>query len=245
MAIYKTYKEAVLANGSTKGVYEKLRNGGFQFGFLEPGQWKECDPADHLESLEDFRDSDKKLMPGDIVTLKPGGVLTLSESLVEVWGTQSDGDDKRFVLQAAADQVETPEEKEAFDAIDTTPQQAESLSKNEWKNGDTLLWKNGNGEFLECNTGRYIGYDYEDDFHVFVMTDDGAAYRVGYAHSDGITRPETPAEREERERLESARELYLFANKAMQGADIVNHYNFEQSECIWLALVDKTGYRKQ
>lgn len=262
MAIYKTYREAVLANGSTKGVFTTRDDwcGGeglvghfmIEDELKSPevgrGGWKECDPADHLETLEDFRDSDKKLMPGDIVTLKPGGVLTLSESLMEVWSTQGDGDDKRFVLQAADDQVETPEEKEAFDAIDTTPNQVGPLSCSEKPNNSEWNGKGLPSVGVEFDFSSN-GFSWESRVMLFndgitclMAHRDHSANRWHYKCDDPdlhFRKLETPEQREEREVIE---QMYFDI-----GGDL-NELGTELCDNDALSVIEalyKAGYRKQ
>lgn len=285
MKLFKTYEEAVISNGSTKGVYKNEITGEFCHltGALEgmSAYWEGCEPCDYLETLAAFYARGLKLVKGDKYADRKGNVVNVETYNLTGANTPMPEDKNRFVVKASVYDIENPEEKEAinkipnqttidamnsqseqecfnsaFDmlaAIDMTPQQVESLSSSEkpnsseWKNGDSLLWENGNGEFLECNTGRYIGYDYEDDLHIFVMTK-GAAYRVGYAYRDGIKKPETPEEREDRERLEAAYDLYCdFTNSNVVDATCMSSYDFERSLVLpkWLTVVDKTGYRKK
>ena len=94
--------------------------------------------------------------------------------------------------------------------LDITTQGQPEFEQVEWKNGDELLWKNGNEEFLECNTGRYIGYDEIENKHIFIRTDVNS-YRVAYSYQDGISKPESPEAKKEREELEAAYDLYCHA----------------------------------
>lgn len=282
--VFDTYKEAVISNGTTKCVYKNEITG--EFCHLTQGCpiinicWVECNPADHLESLESFLTSGNRLVSGDLITYLNGAVKSVENP--KIMNTFADSQNQRYVLQAAADHVETPEEREEFDRlarehdneanqaremdIDTTPQQVESLSNpseipdsSEW-DGEGLPPAGTECEFKEKSNAYSEAYKHwskckilaynkaknpSDELQIIIRDNNGDAAIIYSCDGPLFRKPETPAEREQRERLEAARELYLSANKAMQGTDIVNHYNFDQSECVWLALVDKTDYRKE
>lgn len=85
--------------------------------------------------------------------------------------------------------TETPEEKEALDAIEQV----------EWKNGDIVKTPDGMG----CLVAEVFrdGYSYwivqfKDNFHPFCVTE--------------LSKPETEAERVERERLEAVKEMFSY-----------------------------------
>lgn len=88
------------------------------------------------------------------------------------------------------------EEKEALDVIDTTPQQSESVSSKEveWVNGDECLC---NGEEF-----KFVSYmcKPEEDYAVIWRSFSG----VEVVYKTQISKPETPQQREEREREELA-----------------------------------------
>lgn len=69
-----------------------------------------------------------------------------------------------------------------------------------------------------------------------------------YAASVKFRKPETEAERLERERLEAAIELHDIANLAYFSGCLPYNCSWEKAELetknMWLAIVDKTGYRK-
>lgn len=140
-------------------------------------------------------------------------------------------------------QIETPEEKEALDMINTTSKQVESLVKGdevEWKNGDSLLWKNGNGEFLECNAGRYIGYDSVENKHIFVRTDVDTYY-IMYAKHSAISKPESQEQKAERERLEIVKKACLtvrhdYGLMGESDRNFLEKYGME-----WLKAFEKLG----
>lgn len=249
MSIFKTYKEAVLANGSTKGVYINLMTGWFQLDISHPGSWVECNPVNYLESLESFLASGKRLVDGDLTTYLNGAVKSVENP--KIMNTFADSQNQRYVLQAAADQVETPKKKEAFDAIDTTPRQVESLGNAGW-----------NGEGLPPIGERFC----VDDYDTVMLCKYSSEYVVvgemtGEQYPEGVEvvidlkqtpnrkfcKPESQAEREERERLEAAYDLYCASVNAI--ALPVMPYNVFITSTFqvasMLAIVDKTGYRKE
>lgn len=273
MGIYKTYREAVVENGGTKGVYKTGSKGGGHpdyrgcFRIDEPAllgntTWVECNPADYLETLGSFLASGKRLVRGDLVIYLNGDVKPVENS--KIMNLPVDSQEQRFVLQAAADQIATSEEKEGadnipnqitidainslnekesycstsdlFDAIDTTPQQVESLAKPEWKNGDSVVFGK------DDRSGVYIAYDAYNEGHVVYSGGD-----YFYVLSGDFSQPETPAKREKRERLEAAYDLYCASVNAI--ALPVMPYNVFITSTFqvasMLAIVDKTGYRKQ
>lgn len=232
MGIYNTYKEAVLANGSTNGVYtdgERFLTNGSEGAYYDTGP---CNPAAFLETLESFLASGKRLVSGDLITYLNGAVKSVENP--KIMNTLADSQNQRYVLQAAADQVETPEEKEAFDAIDTTPQQVESLGKPEWKNGDSVVFGK------DDRSGVYIAYDAYNEGHVIYSGGD-----YFYVLSGDFSKPDTPAEREERERLEAA--YYLYCKCGIQHETVSFEKFKDGDDCypgVWLGIVDETGYRK-
>ncbi|QGF20996.1 hypothetical protein PP409_gp05 [Vibrio phage Seahorse] len=136
-------------------------------------------------------------------------------------------------------QTELPQDREALDMIDTTSKQVENLANNsespnssEWKNGDECVIR---GESL-----IYIGESVEADIHC-VQEPGTCLYRN--AHISVIKKPESPEEKVERERLEAAYDLYCECGVQYETLQ----FDTFKEECgdVWLAIVDKTGYRKE
>lgn len=120
-----------------------------------------------------------------------------------------------------------------IDNIDTTPIQVESFAGGaEWKNGDECVYQN--------SWGIVVGWHPQHPLVVIDTNEGLAAVRVG-----DLAKPETEAERNERERLEAAYDLYLTRHVSMPAP---YHYDeFLKNERTldgFLAIVDKTGYRK-
>lgn len=255
MAIYKTYQEAVIANGETQGVCttgddragsERYRG---YFTIMDAhetidvsaGAWIECNPADYLETLEDFLARGLRLVNGDKYTGRDGNVVNVKTYNLSTVNTPWFGDEKRYVVKAAAYNTETPEEKEAFDAMtDTAPQQVESLhggscDKNEWKNGDPCVFGAGD------RSGIYVTYDAYNEGHVIYS---GGEYH--YVLDGNFRKPETPEQRKERESDELAKQIMI----DLCGEDIFDkrdwnyHKKFTEAANQAFKLVD-LGYRKE
>ncbi|MBL4278824.1 hypothetical protein H8F10_12955 [Vibrio fluvialis] len=126
---------------------------------------------------------------------------------------------------------------QTIDNIDTTPIQVESLAGGaEWKNGDECTVGS------ESRVAKFVGYVPDDKAECFI-TYDGTVAELFYVSL--LRKPETEAERNERERLEAAYDLYLTRHVSMPAP---YHYDeFLKNERTldgFLAIVDKTGYRK-
>lgn len=142
------------------------------------------------------------------------------------------------VLTSACLPIEFFETKaESLDSIDTTPIQVESLAGGaEWKNGDECIYMSHKvvQQFIGPCPKRY-GYGYIQ----------APTFEVNFVELSKLSKPETEAERNERERLEAAYDLYLTRHVSMPAP---YHYDeFLKNERTldgFLAIVDKTGYRK-
>lgn len=110
-------------------------------------------------------------------------------------------------------------------------------SEVEWKNGDECQYKNQDDEWNE-HSGRYVCFDGYANCHVIYACD----ANLYHASDDQIRKPETPQQRQERERLEAAYNLYDIANSG--GA--MNYEEFLDSSSLdcFLRVVDETNYRK-
>ncbi len=137
-------------------------------------------------------------------------------------------------------QTETPEEKEALDMIDTTSKQVESLANNsefpngsEWNNGDECIYMTHNV------VHQFIGPCPKREGYGYIQA---PGFEVNFVELSKLSKPETPHQREERERLEAAYDLCTTVYPDFSGFD-----EFKKATTIvdlWLAIVDKTGYRK-
>lgn len=109
-----------------------------------------------------------------------------------------------------------------------------------WRNGDECQHKNG---FIFTFIGKC---DNPEGFDCVLMDDSGNAV---LSFVNELSKPETPEQKAERERLEAAYDLYCHVSEeANRGT-----YTFEQfcNESLtdykvdYLSIVDKTNYRKQ
>lgn len=117
---------------------------------------------------------------------------------------------------------------------------------DEWLGlSDVVEWKNGDECMIRGEKLIYIGESIEADIHC-VQELGSCIYRN--AHISVIEKPETPEQKAERERLESAYDLYcLWGNTESIDATLLSMHAFNELPLSkkWLAIVDKTGYRKQ
>lgn len=92
--------------------------------------------------------------------------------------------------------IETPEEKEALDLIDTTSQQYESVASKEveWKNGDRCIYDGSEYTFVGLTPA------FNDTSCILFDTKNG----IEHVCVRKLSKPETPQQREEREREELA-----------------------------------------
>lgn len=134
--------------------------------------------------------------------------------------------------------TQTPEEKEVLDGID-------SAGEIEWKNGDSVKYHNkheGEGGLL-----TFVGIHPTHKDHAVLY---GKHLNCGYmsAPLSMLSKPETPQQREDRERLEAAYDLYEESQHAIGCIGYDDFDFFKKSDIqvkFWLAIVDKTNYRKE
>ena len=140
----------------------------------------------------------------------------------------------------------TQSEVEAMpNAVATEHQEAMStFSGAVWNNGDTCIADEYFGDELLTFVGMAHGLSYENDC-VVIKNGNAVPMRV-----ELLSKPETPQQREERERLEAAYDLYLAFWSASKSSIILESFK----EFSWggnsdlkhfLAIVDKTNYRKE
>lgn len=135
--------------------------------------------------------------------------------------------------------VEAQKEKWMIDAID-------KVDSESWKSGDKCLInrKASSGEILS-DVGVYYG---ETESHYWLH---GIGWRDSRDHAGNIygkekywlTKPESKQQREERERLEAAYDLYCDFTVQRKSFDWFKDENTILRD-KWIAIVDKTGYRK-
>lgn len=112
MGVYKTYQEAVITDGSTKGIYLNSRGDfGTSDSLKKYGHiafYSPCDPADYLESLAFFTVRGLELIDGDMFTGVFGGVMKVGVDVKLPLPESLKRDASRFVIHAAAYNQDTP-----------------------------------------------------------------------------------------------------------------------------------------
>ncbi|CAL9963323.1 hypothetical protein VPHK165_0089 [Vibrio phage K165] len=241
MTAYNTYQEAKIANPESDIFF--MHNGDYRTGtwidqhHFGRSSFTLCNPADHCIRYGDFLTLGYRFVDGDAFLSSTGEVVIVTNAHAN--NRIMSGDNKRFVLRAAALEnipTETPEEKEALDGI-------ESAGEVEWKNGDEceIEMQEGVRRYLfgcECPNNQQT---------CIVFTKDGGGHMV--MPFERLKKPETPQQREERERLEAAYDLYCHIAKMSNRSP----YSFDQfasdsTTCYrkeYLEIVCKTNYRKE
>ncbi|WFS86262.1 hypothetical protein vBVhaSMAG7_045 [Vibrio phage vB_VhaS_MAG7] len=265
---------SVLKNNPSLGGYsfaDKKKTG---YPNTTDGYYTVCYPSGYCMTVEKFLADGYKFVEGDVV-FDFGDVVSVDTAFdAETYNQTDKKDDRRYILRAAALEnqmnidnlaTQTPEEKEALDLIDTTPHQYEmsklksnpviQLSIDEIdKFGGEAEW---NGEGLppvgcKVKTKRGVAEVISTcDFDGGVVT---YAYGMGnsieccWCIAEWVSPIETKQQREERERLEAAYDLYLIRCHAVNYPIVYEFHEFKSApEAIngWLAVVDKTNYRKE
>lgn len=110
----------------------------------------------------------------------------------------------------------------------------------EWKNGDECAY------FHDVNhLYAYVGKHPHGDGHYIFSEEKG----ITYVANGFLRKPESPEEKEQREKEEAAWELYKFSCSLISEFDrpisATNWKELSQEvKKYWLAMVDKTNYRK-
>lgn len=267
MKIYDTYQEAKIENpGSDIYMLDSktaLMNGKFQLMLDAPSptshKWRLCKPADYLPSLEWFFDEGHKLSGGDLYIDICGRVRGVKSDPMTLHciNLRDERDNKRYILRAAALTetkviTETPEEKEAFDAIKEIdldrPVIRSSVGENESVGyrlkdsefNDSHEWKNGDRCVYCGEVALFIGLCPSDNHQCAIELND----QLVLAQIEDLSKPESPEQKAERERLEAAYDLYCYAigsSACMYPTFVVSPVLSE----IWCRAVDKANYRKE
>ncbi len=187
--------------------------------------WKKCNPADHCVTVERFLADGHKFVEGDLV-LDGRDVFQITDSaprngfwfFVDVSNEPDDCDSDRYILRAAA--------------LEEKP-----IENVEWVNGDKCVFAGEEHTFgcinPICDQGSVVIFDETGDYH---------GCSVGE-----LSKPETPQQREDRERLEAAYDLFchvqIVNNRPDCGFESFELY--ERSNPLYTLMVDKTNYRKE
>ena len=239
MTTYNTYQEAKIENPNKEIIRFDKQD---EFKAVSDDElsaylttWTKCDPADHCMTVERFLADGHKFVKGDAV-LDVGDVCLIESGFdLGAYNDPYDGDSKIFILRAAALEnipTETPEEKEVLDGI-------ESAGEVEWKNGDDV---DAYGKPY-----KYVGLDpFNENLCICLANqdDDPQCFSI-----DILKKPETPQQRKDRERLEAAYDLYVHIQSVREKLSCKFDWFFspgmEETRLRFLAIVDKTNYRKE
>lgn len=135
-------------------------------------------------------------------------------------------------------------DSEALDMIDTTSNQVESLANNsespnssEWENGDECMW---NG--IECT---FIGMSISHPSIAIVEYLKGLVSINDRVYVDELSKPESPEQKAERERLEIVKKACLTVRHDY-GLMTESDRNFlEKCGMEWLKAFEKVGCIKE
>lgn len=238
MKTYNTYQEAKIANPKSE-IY--VHGGKFlpecdilpSHETYERRGYFKCHPKDYCMTLAEFFDVGHELVSGDAYLGPCGNVYIFGLTALRHYRSCSDSG--RYILRAKA--LEQAE-------FDTTPQQVESLAgvDSEWKNGDAC--EHGHHNYSGANKMTYIGaHPFVNGKHVCLSELKGLVI----VDSTWLSKPETPQQRQEREELEAAYELYC----EFKGVDEIKPCSFDSfkeskvTRKQWIAVVRKTKYRKE
>ena len=220
MTTYNTYEEAKIAN-KDKDIYYLDGLFGTKLELIDCGVTGfiyKCNPAEHCISLEDFFNAGHKLVNGDKYLSIDGSVIKVGhDTSPEYVNDRVDDIDKKcFVLSAKALE--------------------EKVQHVDWKNGDECVYQ-GHIYYFQC----IASWDKE----ACVLS--GASPNSKHftdAWIEELSKPETPEQKKEREKLEAAYDLYVCWYDGIDG--ILTFDELKESEDIddWVRIAIKTGYRK-
>jgi hypothetical protein len=225
MTTYNSYEAAKIANPEC-AIFEYKRNFGTDKEILDlfdiqSREMKECCPADHCMTIEKFLADGHKFAEGDIALIHNGDVKTVVNPYLD-WNTPNPDDNKRYILRAAALE-EKPSEKV------------------EWENGDECVYNGIN--WLFC------GFHPTNGLAIVADNDSPALHHLVTVDIELLSKPETQQQREDRERLEAAYDLYCYVSERSGRAPFsIEYFTRSNEHCYkdeYLAIVDKTNYRKE
>lgn len=103
-------------------------------------------------------------------------------------------------------------------------------------------WVNGDFAIYEGSIVMVIAYHPK---HPVIVVETSTEEYINVGICD-LSKPETEAERVERERLEAAYDLYLdFYQDYNPCHDTIESFDCSRDKDLWLRTVDKTNYRKE
>ena len=216
---YKTYQEAKIANPDSEIYYSGPRRLGDK-GFFSTRKdatsfHYKCEPEDHCISLESFLAGGKRLVRGDAYIGISGIVTIVGDSITE---------------SAANERCSSDGSRHILKA------KAFENPAHEWVNGDECRYIND-----PSHDYIYIGAHPHGDGH-FVFSEEKG---ITYIANGCIIKPETPEQKLERQRLESAYHLACIAGAVDKWGGEFTFDDFKldgNAVKQWLAVVDETKY---
>lgn len=227
MTTYNSFEAAKIANPESD-IYKLIGLDGFVFGnglgdliritSLQTDAEK-CNPADHCMTVEKFLSDGYELRENDLILNSVGSVICMDyPNSLDDFGVLNSCSEKEYILRAAALE-EKPSEKV------------------EWVNGDECLYMNSS------EVHKFIGVDPTRNDFCYIKANCSAVNWVKVAK---LSKPETKQQREDRERLEAAYDLYCEWHEVMQfkvPLEFDTFCNAANVKLQWAAIVDKTNYR--
>ena len=220
---YKTYQEAKIANPDSEIYYSGPRRLGDK-GFFSTresatGLNHECRPKDYCVTLKSFLASGKRLVLGDAYIGASGIVTIVGDSTTEgAVNEHCSSDGSRYILKAKA--LENP--------------------AHEWVNGDECI--HSHHSYKSNPNMIYVGkFPKVAGKHVCISELSGLVI----VDDNYLSKPETPEQKLERQRLESAYHLACIAGDFGRWGDEFTFEHFKLDENAvkyWLAIVDETNY---
>lgn len=250
MKAHTTYQEAQIDNPKSE-IY--IHNGKFIAGCNigpsvhthEYRGFVKCNPSDYCMTLQSFFASGYKFVPGDAYLNISGAVLYVTPDALDEINTPVDSDYLRYVLRAEALEAleiptETPGEKKALDGV--VEWNSEDLPPVGVKccfTPDNNMW---GFESTNAHYGEVVKYEGEQ--FIFLMDHDKYKIKsqniiVSRTDKGEFSKPESPKDREYRERLEAAYDLFLACGCVPGSFEVFK----DKYSLVWLKIVDKTNYR--
>ncbi|AUR91255.1 hypothetical protein NVP1158O_28 [Vibrio phage 1.158.O._10N.261.45.E12] len=255
MKTYETYQEAKIAN-LDKDICTRKGTGNPAFQVVVDGfvneLWRICNPADHCMTVDKFLRDGREFVKGDIYLNQDGRTLGVV-NIPEYNNKRSTIDCDLYILRAAVlenqmniDKVETQtEHQEEMSALISLNRMNKSVEDFLAGLKGDVEWNNGDFAIYEGSVVMVIAYHPKHPV-IVVETSTEEYINVGICE---LSSPETPQQREERERLEAAYDL--FAEWQLDGQtpiDTIRGFeSFSKDKATvsdWLRVVDKTNYRK-
>lgn len=257
MTTYNSYEAAKIANNPSD-IY-KLDNGEFVTGgWVEHRNYDGhtftlCKPADHCMTLGELRDSHGGEQAGDLILGYSSGSV---RAIKDIDAETRSFDCECFVLRAAA-----LENQMNIDKVETQTEHQEEMSafsgEVEW-NGEGLPPVGAECEFKDGDNWYEVKVNYLSEWFMVIealksqskwIDIKGTELSFEYSKFDDLKfrKPETPQQRNDRERLEAAYDLLCIGNRALNvtaPCTVVEFKLDKPQRDFWLAIVDKTNYRK-